>query len=135
GIVYALLEGKMKIEKKTGVRMEKIGLSGGGSKSDEVCQITTNILGVPTYKVQTNETASLGAAIAGYVGIGKYRTFEEAVQNMVRIEKIFYPDTDKNRLYMEYFGKVYTKMWKHMEKLYHELGKITVKTSSTQPEL
>ncbi|QIV78375.1 FGGY-family carbohydrate kinase [Fervidobacterium pennivorans] len=135
GIAYALLEGKKNIERKTGVRMEKIGLSGGGSKSDEVCQITTNILGVPTYKVQTNETASLGAAIVGYVGIGKYKTFEEAVQNMVRIEKIFYPDVHKNKLYMEYFDRVYSKIWKRMEKLYHELGKITVKTSSAQPEL
>ncbi|MGC9772719.1 FGGY-family carbohydrate kinase [Fervidobacterium islandicum] len=132
GIGYALLEGKMRIERKTGVKLERIGLSGGGSKSEEVCQITTNILGVPTYKVQTNETASLGAAIAGYVGIGRYKTFEEAVQNMVRIEKIFYPDTEKSRVYSEYFNKVYAKMWKRMEKLYYELGKITSKINNLQ---
>jgi len=43
--------------------MKKIGISGGGAVSDEICQITSNMFGVPVYRVQTSETSSLGAAI------------------------------------------------------------------------
>ncbi len=43
GVNYALFEGKKAIERKTKVKMEMIGLSDGGAKSDEVCQIATNI--------------------------------------------------------------------------------------------
>ncbi|WP_448375405.1 FGGY-family carbohydrate kinase [Fervidobacterium sp.] len=125
GINYALFEGKKAIERKTGIKIEMIGLSGGGSKSDEVCQITTNIMGVPTYRVQTNETSSLGAAIAGYVGIGRYKTFDEAVKNMVHIGKTFYPDMKKHEMYVRYFDRVYRRIWKKTARLYRELGNIT----------
>jgi len=125
GVNYALFEGKKAIERKTKVKMETIGLSGGGAKSDEVCQITTNIMGVPTYRVQTNETSALGAAIAGYVGLGRYKSFDEAVKNMVQTGRIFYPDMKKHEMYVRYFDRVYKRIWKKTAKLYKELGELT----------
>jgi len=53
---------------------------------------------VPTYRGQTNETSALGAAIAGYVGLGRYKSFDEAVKNMVQTGRIFYPDMKKHEI-------------------------------------
>jgi len=72
--------------------MKKIGISGGGAVSDEICQITSNMFGVPVYRVQTSETSSLGAAIAGCVGLKEYPDVETAVKSMVHISKQFVPD-------------------------------------------
>ncbi|SHN58664.1 FGGY-family carbohydrate kinase [Fervidobacterium gondwanense] len=117
GINYALLEGKEAIERKTGTKIERIGLSGGGSKSREVCQITANMMGVPVYKVQTNETSALGAAISAYVGMGVYNDFEIAVKNMVRISEEFLPDMDEHEVYRNYYDRVYKKIWGKINKL------------------
>ncbi|KAF2960933.1 FGGY-family carbohydrate kinase [Fervidobacterium sp. 2310opik-2] len=128
GINYALIEGVKSIEKKTKVKIKRIGLSGGGATSDEISQITANMFGVPTYKVQTNETSALGAAIAAFIGLGVYNSVEEAVKNMVHIQKEFYPDMNEHEVYLEYYRKVYLRIWEALGDLYKELDSISRKS-------
>lgn len=129
GINYALIEGLENIEEKTKVKVKRIGLSGGGSNSDEIAQITADMFGVPTYKVQTNETAALGAAIAGFVGLNVYKSIEEAIKHMVHTTKEFYPNYETHQIYKEYYKEVYSKTWKTLEHLYKKLGTIVKRTN------
>lgn len=47
GIAYGLYDGLLSIQRKTKINIEFISVSGGGSESDEICQITANIMAYP----------------------------------------------------------------------------------------
>lgn len=125
GINYALLEGIENIQKKSEVHMNYVVLTGGGSSSDEICQITADVLNRPVYRVQTHETSGLGAAIASYVALGIYTSFDEAVRNMVHYKDEFKPDGRNTEIYSQLYNKVYKKMYPRMKKLYQNIMDIT----------
>jgi len=125
GINYALREGIEKIEKKSGVEMEKILISGGGSQSDAICQITADMLNRPVHRVQTYETSGLGAAIAGFVGLNVYDTFENAVKEMVHYKDVFQPNKENVEIYSKLYNRVYKKMYSSLRKIYKEIREIT----------
>jgi len=124
GIGFALLEGTQRLEKRSGVKMEKIALSGGGSQSDVICQITADIFNREVYKVQTYETTGLGAAAASFVGLGIYRDIDEAVGKMVHEDKIFVPNQQSAFIYERLYKEVYQKMFHRLRPLYKALNKI-----------
>ena len=121
GIAFALREGIEKLEKKSKVTMEKIALSGGGSQSDTICQITADVINREVYKVQTYETTGLGAAVIGFVGVGIYESVDEAVSQMVKIEKVFQPRKDVVALYDKMYHRVYGKIYTRLKKVYREI--------------
>ncbi|WDV45342.1 FGGY-family carbohydrate kinase [Clostridiaceae bacterium M8S5] len=125
GISYALLEGIENIQRKSGKYMKEIVLTGGGSVSDEICQITADALNRNVYRVQTHETSGLGAAIVCYVALGIYDSFDEAVKNMVQYKDEFIPDKKNIEIYSKLYNKVYKKMYPRMKKLYKSIMEIT----------
>jgi len=104
--------------------MKKIGISGGGAVSDEICQITSNMFGVPVYRVQTSETSSLGAAIAGCIGLKEYPDVETAVKSMVHISKQFVPDLNEHSTYKKIYTDIYKELWQTMKPLYYKISKL-----------
>lgn len=124
GISFSLLAGKNKLEKKTKVPIERIMVSGGGSQSKLVCQITADIFGLPVQRVQTYETSGLGAAICGFVGIGHYASYSQAIENMVRIDSEFLPDPDHHEKYDEIFKKVYSISYPRLKPIFKNIEKV-----------
>ena len=53
GIAYSLREGLEGIERSQRHKISEIRISGGGSQSDDICQITADIFGLPVSRVQT----------------------------------------------------------------------------------
>ncbi len=125
GLLYALQDGKEKIEKVTNTKVKKLAVSGGAARSDKVCQIAADIFNLPILKGETEESSGLGAAILVAYGTGKYDSIETAVQNMVRYKSEFRPNSAHVELYQRLHDKVYKKMYKTLEPLYHEIRKIT----------
>ncbi|MCK5169655.1 MAG: FGGY-family carbohydrate kinase, partial [Bacteroidales bacterium] len=82
GLTYALREGAMRTEKRTGVKIEKLRVSGGGAQSDNAMQMTADIFDMPVEKPHTYETSALGAAINCVVGLNLYPDFQTAINNM-----------------------------------------------------
>lgn len=124
GIGFALYEGMKKMEKKSGIDVLKIAISGGGSQSDAICQITADLFNLSVYRVQTSETSSLGAAIVGFVANGTYSSFENAIENMVHIKDVFEPNSNNVNIYKELYDKIYKKAYKRLKPLYKELENI-----------
>ncbi len=114
-----------KIEKKTKIKIEKAAVSGGASQSDEICKITADIFNIPMVKGRTHETSGLGAAIIVAKGIGMYSSFDEAINNMIKIKRIFEPDQNNVKIYKELYSRVYSKMYKALEPLYSQIQQIT----------
>jgi len=124
GIGFALLEGMQMIEKKSGYKIRKIMISGGGSSSNEICQITADIFNLPVFRVQTYETSALGASMVGYVANGTFSNFDEATKAMVHEGDVFDPDEKNQIIYNDLYHKVYKKLYKKMKPFYKEIGEI-----------
>jgi sugar (pentulose or hexulose) kinase len=123
GLGYGLLEGIKRIERKTGVPIEMVGLSGGGSRSDGVAQIMADIFNRPVYRVQTYETTSLGAAMATFVGLGRYTSVTEAGQSMIKKSRVFKPNSANSKQYFEIYNNIYTKLYRRLKPLYQAYQK------------
>ena len=125
GLAYALREGKEKIEKRSGVPITELRISGGGSQSDAAMQLTADIFGLPTSRPHVYETSGLGAAIDAAVGLGLYPDFATAITAMTRIGKTFYPIAQNQKTYDALYRQVYQKMYSRLQPLYLEIQKIT----------
>lgn len=125
GLAYALREGLERTEKRTGFKADSVVVSGGGSQSDFIMQITADIFNRPAIRPHTYETSALGAAILGAVGTGIYDSYPEAVAAMCRTDRVFRPETKNRDIYEKLYRKVYLKMYKKMRPLYKSIRNIT----------
>jgi sugar (pentulose or hexulose) kinase len=121
GIAYALREGLEHFERKLHRRIPELRVSGGGSQSEAICQITADIFNRPGTRVQTSETSSLGAAIAGYLALGVYATPEEAVRAMVHPKDAFRPNAENAAQYDYLFKNAYAKMYPALKGIYKSI--------------
>jgi sugar (pentulose or hexulose) kinase len=124
GIAYALKDGALRTEKTTGVRMQKIRVSGGGSQSKNALQLTADIFNLPVEKPHTYETSALGAAINAAVGLGLYPNFETAIEKMTRIGETYQPIPENVKIYEQLFNRVYRRMYRRLKPLYNDIRDI-----------
>lgn len=122
GIAYALREGLEGIEKSQKHRVKAIRISGGGSQSSAICQITADVFGLPVSRVQTYETTSLGAAIATFVAMGEFASVEEGIKSMSHLSTTFEPNEVAHQQYEYLYKKVYLKMYPQLKNVYKDLN-------------
>ena len=72
---------------------------GGGSKSDVWIQLCADIMGQPFVRPHVTEAGALGAAIIAGIGAGVFPSFEAAVEAMVRLDRTFEPDPERQKEY------------------------------------
>lgn len=125
GLIYALKEGAERTQRKTGVKIEKLRVSGGGSQSKNALQMTADIFDMPVEKPHTFETSALGAAINCVVGLKLYPDFETAIRNMCRVSEIIQPTPQNRDLYKKLYQKVYKRMYKQLKPIYQDIRHIT----------
>lgn len=124
GIAYCLKEGLELFEKKRlHHKVERIRVSGGGSQSDAICQVTADIFGLPVSKIQTYECSSLGCAVAGFLAAGEFKTVEEAAKAMVHQSVEFKPNPENVKRYKYLFENVYMPMYPSLKKIYFKIKK------------
>lgn len=125
GLAYGLLDGKERLEKRGNMKFLKLAVSGGASKSDEICRITADVFNMPLLRGKTSETSGLGAAMATAVGLNVYNHFGEAIENMVSYAGTFEPDPQNTQIYQELYNEVFLKMYSKLEPLYKKIREIT----------
>ncbi|MCK9379632.1 MAG: FGGY-family carbohydrate kinase [Sulfuritalea sp.] len=130
GLAYALREGRERIERRSGTRIERVRVSGGGSQSDAAMQITANVFNLPAERPHLYETSGLGAAIIAAVGLGLHPDFATAVREMTRVGRVFHPEPQHVHIYEQLYRKVYCRMYQRLQPLYREIRKITGYPSS-----
>ena len=81
------------------VNLDKLIITGGGSNSDLFMQIFADVFDMPVVRNEVNGAAGMGSAICAAVATGVYGSFEEAVENMVRIKDTFVPNPENVELY------------------------------------
>ncbi len=125
GLAYALREGKERIERRSGVPIRSLRISGGGSQSDLAMQLTADVFGLPTSRPHLYETSGLGAAIDTAVGMGFHPDFKSAVNAMTRTGDRFEPNPANHRLYDALYRKVYKRLYRRLRPLYQKIRDIT----------
>lgn len=125
GLAYALREGKERTEKRSGVPITELRVSGGGSQSDAAMQLTADIFGLPTARPHVYETSALGAAIDAAVGLGLYPGFAAAIGGMTRIGRVFQPIGANRAMYDRLYNDVYKKMYGRLQPMYKRIAAIT----------
>jgi len=125
GLAYSLKDGLLNTEKRTGKKVKKVIVSGGGSQSAQAMQLTADIFGMNAERPHTYETSALGAAINAAVGMKYHSNYQTAVKNMCRIGKVFEPIAKNREVYDDLFNKVYKKMYRKLQPLYKQIREIT----------
>lgn len=118
GINFALMDAMYTIEKRSGKKIDTLYVSGGGSRSDEILQITADMFGLPVKRIQTHEACALGSSLAGFVAMGEFRDYDEAIKAMVHEKDVFTPDAKDHEIYAELFSEIYSKLYKRLDGLY-----------------
>jgi sugar (pentulose or hexulose) kinase len=125
GLAYALREGAERTARRSRTPISEVRVAGGGSQSRAAVQLTADIFGLPTAVPHVYEASGLGAAIDIAVGLGLHPDFETAVSEMTHLGSTYEPDSKNHSLYNELYQRVYLKMYKRLQPLYHEIQEIT----------
>ena len=124
GVNFALLDGMRLLEKQSGHEFQEIYVGGGGAQSDEICQITANMFGLPVMRTQTYEVSGIGSAMACFVGMKEFKDYEEAVKHMVRTKDIFKPDETQHERYRVLYTDIFKNIYGRLSPLYERLHEI-----------
>ena len=109
------------MERRSGLKIRELYVSGGGARSEVVCHITADVFGLPVKRIQTHEACSIGSSMAGFVSMGVFRDYDEAAAGMVHVKDTFEPDMENHRVYMEIYKKAYCKIYGKLEPIYKRL--------------
>jgi autoinducer 2 (AI-2) kinase len=84
---------------------EEIVFCGGSSKGFLWPQIMADVYGVKIKVPVVKEATSLGSAMIAGVAMGVYKNLEEAVERLVRFERVYEPDMGNHKIYQDYYKK------------------------------
>ncbi len=124
GIDLELFQALNIMEKRSGLKIKELFVSGGGSRSDAVCRITADVFGLPVKRIQTTEACSVGSSMAAFVALGEFASFEEAAREMVHETRVFMPDSNNHGIYMDIYEKAYSRIYPKLHPIYKSLNEI-----------
>jgi xylulokinase len=120
GIAYGMRD-QFELLRSLGVNPAEAVVTGGATNSAVWLQLTTDIMGIPLYTINTNEGSAFGAAILAAVGVGAYASVPEACREMVRKVETVQPSAaaaDYQRLYPTFQG-----LYAALRDTYHALAR------------
>ncbi len=121
GLAYALREGRERIERRTGREISELRVSGGGSRSRQMLQITADVFNLPATRPHTWETSALGAAAVAAVGMKYYSDFRSAAGAMVRIRDTADPVPEHARVYDDLYTRTFRPLYGRLKPLYRAI--------------
>ena len=97
------------------IPLREIRLTGGGTRSPAWCQIQADIYGRRVFGLRDRDATLLGAAMLAALGIGAFRSPQQAARRMVRIGKVYSPNASAREKYEKVCRK-YVKVYRLLEK-------------------
>lgn len=121
GVAFSLKD-CFKLIEKMEIEVSEFIIIGGGSKSDEWSQIICDVFGKKVIRPSVVD-ASYGSALLAGVGIGVYSNVVDAVEQCLKIDKIFEPSASNHKKYNELFS-IYLEIHDKLKNIYQEINKI-----------
>jgi xylulokinase len=101
----------------------------GAALSSRVLKIKANMLGLPIKTVCCKQTGTLGGAIIGAIASGAYHTYNEAISQMVKFDREYFPEQDTHLLYLEKHA-IYKQLYRQLAEINRELFSYNTKRIS-----
>jgi xylulokinase len=108
----------------TGIQIKDYRAVGGGSRSDIWVQTCANILGQPFIRPAIPEAGALGAAIIAGKGSDVFMNYDQGVESMVKLDRMFEPDPSLHQRYQSRY-EYYKRIWPLMTDYLRELSTST----------
>ncbi|MCL2271210.1 MAG: FGGY-family carbohydrate kinase [Treponema sp.] len=108
GIAFAVMD-VISVMEETGETVSSLRVTGGMAKNQYFNQIKADITGKEILEGFYKETELLGLAIIGSCFLGKYSSYKEAADKMVRIKRHFLPNLKNSDFYNELFSEYVKK--------------------------
>lgn len=114
---------------ETGLKIDKIRLSGGLARLNLISQIKADITGKEVEVLSEFETTATGAAMIALFGQGIYSSLQEAAEKFVRVRMIIRPDPKNHEKYRELY-KLYKETYSTLKPLFPKRMRLTEKLYS-----
>ncbi|HHV61271.1 MAG TPA: xylulokinase [Firmicutes bacterium] len=118
GVVFGLRD-SLEIIKGLGIEVKQLRAIGGGAKSPLWRQMQADIMNVEVVTINVDEGPAFGAALLAGVGVGIYRSVEEAAESTVSITSHTEPDAANARIYDEYY-RLYTSLYPALKEAFRQ---------------
>jgi xylulokinase len=103
-----------------GIDTPDVRIIGGGARSRLWCKIFSDILEKPIMKLNfIEEATSVGAAIAGGIGVGMFPSIEDAAK-LVKIEDKAHPETKNFPIYRSRY-KIFKKSYEQLVDVFSQM--------------
>lgn len=122
GITFAMRD-SLEIIKGMGVPVDEIRATGGGAKSPFWLQLQADVYGAPIAVINTQEGASLGAALMGGVAAGLFSSLPEAADALIKVVGGCEPDAANHRRYTELY-QLYTQQYGKLKETFAAQSKL-----------
>ena len=109
GVAFGMRD-NLELLRSQGLRPRDAVIQGGAANSELWRQLTTDIMGIPLYRVNTSEGAAFGAAILAAVGAGAFADVPAACAAMVQREDESRPQSALVSQYDEIY-KAYSALY------------------------
>jgi len=129
-IIRSVLEGAvyhlkiiLDILEENGSQVNEVRLIGGGGRNRFLRRLMADIWGKPVVEMEYMEEAtSLGAAIAGFVGVGIKENIVEA-ESMIRKKSVMNPDEKNTERYSKLYD-IFKEAYTALKPIHHKLDKL-----------
>lgn len=122
GIAFTLKNHVDKMSKELKVPTKELVVSGGGANSDLFIQILSDVFGVPAKRNVMRGSAAVGCAINAGMAVGAFDSYEQAIEKMVNVERVFTPNAGNHQFYNQLNSQVYQHGQTHLDPLLKNLS-------------
>lgn len=119
GVAFSLLH-NLETAEEVGAKAQILNSVGGAANSHVWTQIKADVTGKVIHVPFSDHATSLGAAILAGLGAGVYSSFEQAVSETVRIQRIHEPDDKNHRIYQDYY-RLYLDLYERLKESFEQL--------------
>jgi len=116
GLSFQLRQALRILTETTALEIKGIRVVGGGSKNPLWNQIRADVTGLPVITTEQKEYTTVGAALYAFIGIGRYRSPEDATKHVFSQQSVFRSGRNQS-IYQNVF-RCYMKVLKSLEDFY-----------------
>ena len=113
GVAYSLKH-NLDVAENAGAQVKEMLSVGGSANSELWMQIKCDLTGKPMAVPYSDTATTLGAAILAGVGVGVYESFEDAIDETVKITKTYEPNMEMHKKYQENY-KTYLAVYENLK--------------------
>lgn len=123
GVVFGHLSHINKL-RAAGAQINSARLTGGGSRSQVWSQIFADTIQVPMEVTDGSELGARGAALSAGVGTGVYSDYSDAVDQAVKLKRVYEPNPANAALYLARF-KEYSRLIEAMQSSWDSISSLS----------